>query len=215
MFVITADQIDSRNGADQVESTIADVTTELGDRALLPPERTAGDEFQLVTASADGALDTLLLLGRTGTWSIGLGIGDVDDPLPRSTRAASGSAFFRAREAVDRAKQLPEHFALEVEAGRRLRSLDVEPLVAQTIRARSRRTPEGWELADLLAAGRTRTDAARELGISPQAVAKRFAVAGLHEDPAVRAALVRLLAEADEPADTVPVPDRAASDQTA
>lgn len=199
MFVITADQIDSRHGSDLVDSAIRTLTDEVGDRLLLPVDRTAGDELQLATADAAAALSAVFRLARSGAWSIGCGIGDVQTPLPAATRAASGTAFYRAREAVERAKDRPEHFAVAVEPGRHRTGDDVEPLVAQALRLRARRSPEGWELADLLDRGMSQREAADRLGISPQAASKRAAAAGLREDDAVREALVRLLADTDRP----------------
>lgn len=201
MFAMTVDQVDSRNGDDRVETAIGRARDVAGDRVVLAPERTAGDEFQLLLDDAGAVLDVLFALARSGDWSIGVGVGAIEEPLPRSTRAARGPAFVSARQAVERAKTVPEHFALEIAPDRLLRTDDVEPLVAQTLRARSRRSDEGWELAELLQDGRSRVEAARLLGISPQAVAKRYLAADLRADDAVRAALVRLLAEADRPAD--------------
>ncbi|MFZ7087987.1 DNA-binding protein [Curtobacterium sp. RRHDQ10] len=210
MFVITADQIDSRHGPDLVEAAVRTLADALGDRLALPPDRTAGDELQVLTADPRAALDVVLLLARSGAWSIGVGIGDVDGPLPAATRAASGSAFFRAREAVDAAKERPDRFALVVTPGRHRSSADVDPLVVLVLQQRARRSPEGWELADLLADGGTQRAAAARLGISPQAVSKRAIAAGLRADDAARAALVRLLEDADRPADA---DDRATPDR--
>jgi hypothetical protein len=201
MYAITVDQVDSRHGHDRVESAIERAVELVGDRAVLAPERTAGDEFQLLLDDPAALLDVLFDLTRAAGWSIGIGVGDVEEPLPSSTRAARGAAFILARDAVERAKSVPERFALEVAPGRGLTTGDVEPLVAQAVRALARRSPEGWELADLLRGGHSRTDAARILGVSPQAVAKRYLAAELRSEDAVRAALVRLLADADAVAD--------------
>lgn len=199
MYAITVDQIDSRSGPDRVHDAVR--SFDLADATIvLRPERTAGDEFQLLTDSAETALRSLFSLVRDGEWSVGIGVGDVDEPLPRSTRAATGAAFLRAREAVERAKRSPLHFAIAVAEGRQLGTADVEPLIGQTVRLRSRRSAEGRQLADLLAAGLSRVAAADVLGITPQAVAKRFAAADLRDEPAVDRALARLLAEADRPA---------------
>lgn len=197
MYAVTVDQVDSRSGDDRVEAAMAAARRVAGARAVLAPERTAGDEFQLLLDDPAAALDVVFELSRAGDWSVGMGIGDVEEPLPTSTRAARGSAFVRARQAVERAKDTPGHVAVEVEAGRRLATADVEPLIAQAVRSRARRSAEGWELADLLRAGHSRTDAARILGVSPQAVAKRYLAADLRSEDAVRAALARLLADAD------------------
>lgn len=200
MYAVTVDQVGSRSDDDRVEPAMAAVRAVAGDRVVLAPERTAGDEFQLLLDDAGTVLDVVFELARAGGWSVGVGVGDVEEPLPTSTRAARGEAFVRARQAVERAKEVPEHVALEVAPDRRLRTTDVEPLVAQTVRARERRSPEGWELADLVREGHSRTEAARLLGITPQAVAKRWTAADLRSDDAVHAALVRLLTEADTPA---------------
>lgn len=201
MIVITADQIDSRAGSDHVDAALRRVSYVLGDAAVLPPERTAGDEFQVLVSSGTSAVDVLRVLVRQGRWSIGVGLGPVRSPLPDTIRAATGPAFFAARAAVDRAKTAPEHFALEVATGAARTTAEVEPLVAQTVRALGRRSAEGWELSDLLDAGLSRTEAATRLDITPQAVAKRYASAELRTDAPVRGALAALLEAADRPAD--------------
>lgn len=206
MIVITADQVDSRAGSDRVEAALLGVSDVLGDAAVLPPERTAGDEFQVLVSSGGAAVDVVRALTRQGGWSIGVGVGAVETPLPTSTRAATGPAFYAARAAVERAKSTPERFALEVAPGASRDTSEVEPLVAQTVRALGRRSAEGWELADLLDAGLSRTEAAARLDITPQAVAKRYASAELRNDAPVRAALAALLESADRPADEEPTP---------
>lgn len=201
MYAITADQVDSRAGADRVESALALVRDVAGAAAVLPPERTAGDEFQLLVDDARAAIDVVFALTRSTGWSVGVGVGPVEQPLPTTTRAATGPALFAARAAVERAKSVPERFALEAVPGHLLGTEAVEPLVAQAVRALGRRSAEGWELADILAAGHSRTDAAARLGITPQAVAKRHASADLRNDAPVRAALAAVLTAADTPAD--------------
>ncbi|WP_058726012.1 hypothetical protein [Curtobacterium luteum] len=201
MIVITADQVDSRTGSDRVDAALRLVSGLLGDAAVLPPERTAGDEFQALVSSGRPAVDVLRALTRQGGWSIGVGVGPVRSPLPTTIRAATGPAFFAARAAVERAKSTPDRFALEVVPGAARTTSEVEPLVAQTLRALGRRSAEGWELADLLDAGLTRTEAAARLDITPQAVAKRYASAELRSDAPVRDALAALLAAADRPDD--------------
>ena len=105
MFVITADQRDSRTNADLVPEGVALAERAGGDRLALPVERNAGDELQAMTANAAAALEISLALLRDGRWSMGLGAGDAENPLPRDIRAARGPVFVLARGAVDRAKQ--------------------------------------------------------------------------------------------------------------
>lgn len=196
MYVITVDQVASRRTPDAVTAALPDVTAALGGRLLLPAERTAGDEFQLLLGDADAALDAVLTLTRADRWSVGCGVGSVREPLPASIREATGDAFFGARTAVDRAKKRPTRFALEAptapDAAARL-----EALIDLLLVTRARRSPEGWELFDLLEAGLTQAAAAAQLGISPQAASLRAQAADLKTEGAVTAALVTLLAELD------------------
>src|SRR4051794_18083538 len=113
MFVITVDQVDSRRTPDAVASVLESLTATLGDRLLLAPERTAGDEFQLLLDDAGATLAAVLDLTRAGRWSVGCGVGSVRRPLPPSIRESTGEAFVSARDAVDRAKRRASRFALE------------------------------------------------------------------------------------------------------
>ncbi|KZX22577.1 hypothetical protein [Rathayibacter tanaceti] len=116
MFVITADQRDSRHDDDRVEHTIGHLVSEAGASFVLPPERTAGDEFQVVLDRAEAVVPLVLELHRAGHWSIGLGVGSVERPLPATTRAARGEAYFAARRAVEAAKGRPTRFSLDPDA---------------------------------------------------------------------------------------------------
>ncbi|MCU1408181.1 MAG: DNA-binding protein [Microbacteriaceae bacterium] len=113
MFVITADQIDSRNDRDRAGELIAELSAQFGGSFDLPPDQTSGDEIQILTTDARAAFNTVLAIHRTGHWSTGLGIGSVRTPLPAATRQAAGSAFIAARDAVNRSKKTDARFALE------------------------------------------------------------------------------------------------------
>ncbi len=104
MFVITADQRDSRTNVDLVPEGVSLVERAAAGRLAVPVERNAGDELQALTGSAAAALEIGLSLLRDGRWSVGLGVGAVDTPVPADIRAARGSAFVLARDAVERAK---------------------------------------------------------------------------------------------------------------
>src|SRR5438874_1381363 len=113
MFVLTVDQIDSRLAEDDaVAPILADRAVWQARGAVLGPDRTAGDEFQLVFPGPAGALDAALRLRREGPWSVGIGVGSVRTPLPATTGAARGDAFLTARTAVDAAKRTPHHLAV-------------------------------------------------------------------------------------------------------
>lgn len=198
MFVITADQVDSRHSDDLVEPTLDEIAQLSGPRLILPAERTAGDEIQAATEEGETALEVMLHLVAAGTWSVGLGIGDLRLPLPDSTRAMGGSAFVAARTAVDAAKNRSSRFALAIADNRSTAAATLEPVIDLLLALRQRRTPEGWELHDLLSAGLTQAEAAQRLGISPQAASLRGINAGLRLDREARAAIATLLRDADE-----------------
>jgi len=206
MFVLTADQRGSRVNADLVPTALAAVAHYGTTKLALAPERTAGDEIQVAIADAGTALSILLELTRTDRWSVGLGVGDVESPLPTSVRAARGEAFLNARDAVDRAKKASTRLAITAPA----EGEDAEALVRLLVELRDRRTPEGWEVYDLLAAGHSQREAATRLGVSEGAVSLRAKAAGLRIEEAAVPALERILARIDggSVADAAPGPRR-------
>lgn len=195
MFIITADQIDSRNLDDIAGPTIAVLNERYGADLALPVDRNAGDEIQALVANSITALAIISDLTRTAQWSVGCGIGRVRTPLPENTREASGPGFVAARAAVDRAKKAQLRFALVAEvpdaAG------DAEALIDLLLLARSRRSPEGWELFDLVADGMTQAEAAAAIGISPQAASQRARAAGIRTELAAIPALAAMLSRVD------------------
>ncbi|KJC63481.1 hypothetical protein [Agreia bicolorata] len=195
MFVITADQVDSRNTADLVSLTTARLNEEFGTGLALPVDRNAGDEIQALVIDADTAIAMILDLTRTGRWSVGLGVGGVEHPLGTTTREARGPAFIAARAAVESAKKSPHRFACRHEnTSHTDDAADFEALMLLLLSVRERRTKQGWQVYDLLAQGRTQRDAAGQLGITPQAVSDRMSVAQVRIDLEAHTPLGRLLA---------------------
>jgi hypothetical protein len=191
MFVITADQVDSRSGADLVADAVEAINAG-SVRPVLDAARTVGDEFQVLVASGADALAIILRLARAARWSVGCGADEVDTPLPRDIREATGPAFIAARRAVERAKKRQTRFALEQEPGTQS-ATDAEALLDLLLALRSRRSPEGWELHDLLESGLSQADAATRLGNTPQAVSLRARAAELRLEQAAREPLARIL----------------------
>jgi hypothetical protein len=192
MFVLTIDQKSSRTRPDLIPAAIEELALLGEDGIVLGPERTVGDELQLATADADTALEVALHTTRTQEWSTGIGLGEVETPLPRSIRSGRGSAFINARAAVDRAKADPTRVAIVGGP----HAADAEALVRLLVELRDRRTDKGWEVHDALAAGLSQQDAARHLGISAAAVSLRARAAGLRVEEQARPALARMLASA-------------------
>jgi hypothetical protein len=122
------------------------------------------------------ALEVLL---RAGEWNIGLGLGEVETPLPDSARAGRGPAYLAAREAVTAAKSSPWRVRAAGVPADTVRAL--ESAVWLWAALLSRRTPRGWEVADLVDLGLTYDEAATRIGISQSAVSQRAAAAGIAE----------------------------------
>jgi hypothetical protein len=191
-YVLTVDQKASRRTADRVADILpklnAAVSTEL------PFERTAGDEFQGVLEDPEEVIDVVLDLVRVGGWSIGIGAGPVQTPLPESTRAGAGPAFLSARRAVEAAKQRPSRLAVRGvtpgDAG------DAQAVLSALAVVVDRRSDQAWEAIGLVTDGRTQAEAATELGISRQAVGQRLS-AGLWDlERELRPTAARLLTRA-------------------
>ena len=175
VVVLTVDQHGSQTRPDQVPAAL-----EVLDAvpARLGFQRTAGDEFQGVLdepAALPAALEPLL---RADAWNIGIGVGEVETPLPDQARAGRGTAYVAAREAVTAAKSSPWRVRASgpTDAVRAL-----ESAVWLWAALLGRRTDRGWEVADLVDRGLTYDQAASRLGISQSAVSQRAAAAGIAE----------------------------------
>lgn len=203
MLVLTVDQRGSRREGDRVAgllATIADRVRPGAPGVVRPFERTVGDEVQAVLDDAALAVDVALHLLRLGRWSVGVGAGPVDEPLPDSARAGSGVAFVRARAAVERAKSRARPVPLAVVAGGADDGRGSEAVLTLLGSVLTRRTDAGWAVVDALAdlgVGATQEDVARHLGVTQQAVSQRLRAALWAEEIAVRPVAARLLAEGD------------------
>jgi hypothetical protein len=191
-YVLTVDQKGSRRTHDRVPGVLRELNDDVP--TLLAFERTAGDELQGVLDDPHQVVDVVLRLVRAGGWSIGVGAGPVQTPLPPTTRAGAGPAFLSARRAVDAAKQRPSRLAVRgavpAEAG------DAQSVLSALAVLVDRRSPQAWEAIALVSGERTQTEAAAMLGISRQAVGQRLA-AGLWDlERELRPTAARLLARA-------------------
>jgi hypothetical protein len=190
--VVTVDQRASRRSADRVADALRVLNAEAA--TVLAFERTAGDEFQGVLADPAEVVDVVLRLVRSGSWSIGVGAGPVQTPLPQSTRAGSGPAFLSARRAVDAAKQRPARLA--VRGAVPAEAADAQAVLSALAVIVERRSDQAWEAIALVSDGGTQADAAAALGISRQAVGQRLG-AGLWDlERELRPTAARLLTRA-------------------
>ncbi|MGN7701193.1 hypothetical protein [Cellulosimicrobium sp. 22601] len=198
MFVLTVDQRGSTGHPDRVPEVLARLGELLDGRpgVVVPFDRTVGDEVQGVLDDAGTVVEVVLDLLRDGGWSVGVGAGSVDEPLPAVSREASGEAFVRAREAVEQAKSRTATAPVAVRGEPSARAAEVEALLRLLAAVVDRRTAPGWEAVDTLArVGGTQKDVARVLGVSEQAVSQRLRVALWPEEAAVRPVVARLLGE--------------------
>lgn len=192
-WVLTADQRHSRSGPDLVPAALSQLARALPPNdCVLPPSRTAGDEFQVMLASPTAVIRAVTALLRSADWRLGLGFGAVETPLPKQTNEARGPAFLHAREAVNAARSQP--MALRVRSD----APDVDNHAAEgaiwmLAALLESRTDPGWEVVDLVAGGLTQKDAAAKLGISQAAVSQRLSAAGYRVQVHGEAACIRLL----------------------
>ncbi|MFT4234985.1 MAG: winged helix-turn-helix transcriptional regulator [Microbacterium sp.] len=193
MIVLT---VDRRRSREREDDGVADAASRLqqahGATLLLPVARFAGDELQLVTDDGSTAAGVALKLTRDDAWSVGIGIGDGE--LAEDAASSTGPAFFAARDAIDRAKASVPHLAItrQPDDGA-LTARDAEVVLRLLIEQRARRSPEGWEVSDLLGEGLTQKQIAERLGISAAAVSARVKAASVKSLSEVAVTLGRML----------------------
>jgi hypothetical protein len=173
--VLTIDQRGSSREADRVPATLAT----LADVGMLRRfERTAGDEFQGVLDQPAAVTTVVERLLREATWSIGIGVGEVEEPLPESTRAGRGPAYLAAREAVTAAKSAPWRLRVSGDDPG-VRALETALWLWAAVLGR--RTSRGWEVADLVDQGASYDEVAKRLGVTQSAISQRAQAAGIVE----------------------------------
>ncbi|GAA1153091.1 helix-turn-helix domain-containing protein [Nocardioides aquiterrae] len=192
VLVLTVDQRGSRRSADLVADVVAALNGLPDVAPLRPFEQTVGDELQGVLDSPESLAPVVERLLRDGTWHIGIGVGDVEQPLPDHARAGRGPAYLHARQAVTAAKSSPWHLRV---AGDDPGTRALETVIWLWAAVLARRTARGWEVADLVAEGLSYDEAAQRLGISPSAVSQRAAAAGIVESRRARELATDLTAQ--------------------
>ncbi|WP_129339795.1 hypothetical protein [Cellulomonas endophytica] len=200
MFVLTIDQKGSRRKGDRVDGLLADLADV---PAVLPFERTVGDEVQAVLDDPAVVVATALRVLRAGGWSVGIGAGPVD-PLAGTSRASSGEAFVLARDAVTAAKSRARAVPVAVRGADTTAAGDAEAVLVLAAAVRARRSDAGWQAVDAFAADRRpgQEVVAARLGVTQQAVSQRLRAALAAEEEAVHPVVARLLARAEQPSST-------------
>lgn len=195
-IVVTADQRGSRSTGDAVPDALAVLNEHTRRQGLLRRfERTAGDEIQGILSSPSLTFEVVTPLALSGSWAVGIGIGPVEEPLPRSTRAARGPAFALARTAVDRAGR--QRHPVAVEASDAAEAAAAEAAWWLLLALLERRTASGWEAVQMADEGLTYAEIGQRIGVSASAVGQRLRAAGLAEGRRGAELVVELLAEAN------------------
>ncbi|MDO5682034.1 MAG: sigma factor-like helix-turn-helix DNA-binding protein [Propionibacteriaceae bacterium] len=196
VWAVNVDQRRSRRGPDRVEAALAQLDTLPG--LILGFDRTAGDEFQGLLAEGSAIVELVVRLARLDAlsglddpgWRIGIGFGDVEDAAVTSTRAARGSAYIAARQAVVDSARAPAYVALRTaHPADADRGLEAETALVLLRTLLTRRTDKGWVVVDALTPGAedsvgvepqdrdaaTQAQVAQQLGVSESAVSQRLA----------------------------------------
>lgn len=197
MFVMTIDQRSSRENPDLVPALIERLA---GVAAVLPFERSVGDELQGVIRDAEAVVEATMLALRDEVWHIGIGVGAVQLPLPPHSREAQGSAFIAAREAVERAKKSGNRVPLSVSGAIPSKQISAAEAVLRLLGGLvNGRSAAEWRILDQLTPGvrGNQAEVAAALKLSPQAVSNAVRRSGWLEERAGREAAALLLELAD------------------
>jgi DNA-binding transcriptional ArsR family regulator len=190
--VILLDQRKSRARADLVAEWSNMLNTDPSLAFLLPFERTAGDEMQALVDDPRTLTELALRVLDSAQWWVGIGVGVVSQPLPRSVREGQGQAFHLARRALEAAKRKGSAGLRVLAADRDNGDLEAALLLMGALYRR--RSAASRRVIDLVRAGESGLEVAERLGISPQAVSQHLRLGQWREEQAGRV-LVTHLAE--------------------
>ncbi|WP_458117211.1 hypothetical protein [Arthrobacter sp. D2-10] len=192
MFVVTINQRDSREVGDLVPELLREFRFV---DAVIPFQRSVGDELQGVVGSAKLAVDVALKAIRFRRWHVGIGVGEVHSPLPERITDAEGYGLVYSRRAVNRAQKTGERIPLAIEGPDSEVAAEAEAVLRLLGQIVYTRTDAEWNVLDLMTPGARGQQKliAVELGITTQAVSKAVIRSHWVEEWATRPAAARLL----------------------
>ena len=192
LFVVTINQRDSREVGDLVPELLREIRFV---DAVVPVQRSVGDELQGVVGSAKVAVDVALKAIRFRRWHVGIGVGEVHSPLPERITDAEGYGLVYSRRAVNRAQKTGERIPLAVEGPDSEVAAETEAVLRLLGQIVYTRTEAEWNVLDLMTPGARGQQKliAQELGITTQAVSKAVIRSHWMEEWATRPAAARLL----------------------
>lgn len=192
LFVVTINQRDSREVGDLVPELLREFRFV---DAVVPFQRSVGDELQGVVAGAATAVDVALKAIRHRRWHVGIGVGELLSPVPDRILDAEGYGLVYSRRAVNRAQKTGERIPLAVEGPDSEVAAEAEAVLRLLGQIVYTRTDAEWNVLDLLTPGARGQQKliAQELGITTQAVSKAVIRSHWVEEWATRPAAARLL----------------------
>jgi hypothetical protein len=157
---------------------------------MLGFDRTAGDEMQALVADGEALRTVLRESIADGRWSVGVGIGPVEHPLPASVREGRGPAYWAARTALTKAKARRQGRPVAVRSAEgygsssdETASFSLERCLGVLAFIINRRTPKQRKAADVsYAAGYSVRSVIEQLGLSPQGAHQILNAAGIPEE---------------------------------
>lgn len=203
LFVLTINQRDSREVGDLVPELLREFRFI---DAVVPFQRSVGDELQGVVDSAQLAVDVALKAIRFRRWHVGIGVGELHTPIPDRILDAEGYGLVYSRRAVNRAQKTGERIPLAVEGPDAEIAAETEAVLRLLGQIVYTRTEAEWNVLDLLTPGARGQQKliAHELGITTQAVSKAVIRSHWVEEWATRPAAARLLGLTYGPASLPP-----------
>ncbi|EMY34202.1 hypothetical protein D477_010946 [Arthrobacter crystallopoietes BAB-32] len=192
MYVLTINQRDSREVGDLVPELVKELRHL---PAAIAFQRSVGDEAIGVVEDAHTAVDAALIALRNRRWHVGIGVGEIQPPLPEDISQADGYGLVYARRAVNRAQKTGERIPLAVEGPDADVAAEAEAVLRLIGQIVATRTDAEWKVLDLLTPGARGQQKfiAEVLGISTQAVSKAVVRSHWTEEWACRPAAARLL----------------------
>lgn len=192
MYVVTLDQRTSHGAGDLVPQLVRDLS---GLGTGIEFQRSVADEVQGAVMEATDAVAVALAALRSGSWSVGIGVGPVEHPLPARITEASGYGMVYARRAAEQALKVHDQVPLTVEGLDPILAAEAQAVLRLLGRMVALRSAAEWRVVDLMTPGVRGQQklVAEVLGITPQAVSKAVARSLWQEEWAARPAAARLL----------------------
>jgi hypothetical protein len=184
LAAVLLDQRRSRARPDLVGAWLEEMAADASLQFVLPSERTAGDEVEALIGEAQTLATVTLRALEDSEWWVGIGIGDVESPLPSSVRASRGPAFLLARRALKETKRGRFGGIRVLAMNRDTTNLEAALLLMKALFDGRVRTPKARAVAALRTTGLNQAQIAASVGTSTQNVSRQLRAARWIEERA-------------------------------